>query len=203
VLDDALRRVGQEGARMAALVEDLLLLTRLDEWRPLESDPVDLSQLGREVLKDLSAMHPAHGTVDEIDDAVTTTGDGTQLRQVLSNLVSNAYVHTPSDTHVRLRVKRDGEQCVVEVEDDGPGMDPDAASHAFERFWRGSPARSGPGSGLGLAIVAGIVAAHQGSVELTTAPGRGVTVRVILPALPARVLSLPDRGSETDLTDLL
>jgi two-component system OmpR family sensor kinase len=184
-IDDALRRVGQESARMAALVEDLLLLARLDEGRPLGHDPADLSQLARDVLTDLSPSYPSHITVDEIDDGVTTTGDSIRLRQVLSNLLSNAFVHTPSGTAVRLRVKREGEQSVVEVEDDGPGMDADDGPRAFERFWRGSPARSGPGSGLGLSIVASIVAAHQGSVEMTTAHGRGTRVRVSLPAVPA------------------
>jgi two-component system, OmpR family, sensor kinase len=181
-IDDAFRRVGQEGARMATLVEDLLLLARLDEGRPLGDGSVDLSQLARDVLEDLSAMHPSHPTADEVDDRVTATGEGIRLRQVLSNLLVNAYVHTPSGTHVWLRVRREGEQSLVEVEDDGPGMDPEDGRHAFERFWRGSSARSGPGSGLGLSIVAGIVAAHQGKVELTTAPGRGTTVRVTLPA---------------------
>jgi len=81
-------------------------------------------------------------------------------------------------THVRLRVQRDGGQSLLEVEDDGPGMDTDDGRRAFERFWRGSPARSGPGSGLGLSIVSGIIAAHGGKVDLSTAPGRGTTVRV-------------------------
>ena len=167
---------------MAALVEDLLLLARLDEGRPIGDEPVDLSQLARDVVMELSAMYPSHPTVDEIDDGVTTTGDGGQLRQVLTNLLSNAYVHTPSGTRVRLRVTRDSVQSLVEVEDNGPGMAPDDGPRAFERFWRGDPARSGPGSGLGLSIVSGIVAAHHGSVEMTTAPGRGTTVRVTLPA---------------------
>jgi two-component system OmpR family sensor kinase len=191
-IDDALRRVGQESARMAALVEDLLLLARLDEGRPLGDDAVDLSQLARDVLEDLSAMYPSHPTVDEIDAAVITTGDSTRLRQVLSNLLANAYVHTPSDTHIRLRVRRDGDQSLVEVEDDGPGMGPEDGGRAFERFWRGSPSRSGPGSGLGLSIVAGIIAAYRGKVELTTAPGRGTTVRVTLPASPG----LPTLGRQ-------
>ncbi len=180
-IDDALRRVGQEGARMAALVEDLLLLARLDEGRSLGNEPVDISQLARDVLTELSVMYPSHPTLVEIDDAVMTIGDGSQLRQVLTNLVSNAYVHTPSSTRVRLRVACDGEQAVIEVNDNGPGMEPDDGPRAFERFWRGNPGRSGPGSGLGLSIVSGIVAAHHGSVEMTTAPGRGMTVRVLLP----------------------
>ena len=195
-INDALRRVGKESARMAALVEDLLLLARLDEGRPLVNEPVDLSQLARDVLAELSPMYPSHRTFDEIGDAVTTIGDGVRLHQVLSNLLSNAYVHTPSGTPVRLRVRRDGEQSVIELEDDGPGMDADDGPRAFERFWRGSPARSGPGSGLGLAIVTSIVAAHQGSVELTTAPGRGTKVRVILPRLAAQARSSTNHDTD-------
>jgi two-component system OmpR family sensor kinase len=125
--------------------------------------------------------HPSHPTIGAIDDGVMTIGDASQLRQVLTNLVANAYVHTPAGTSVTLRVTRDGALNVVEVEDNGPGMDPDDRQRAFERFWRGSPARSGPGSGLGLSIVSGIVAAHHGSVEMTTATGHGTTVRVSLP----------------------
>jgi two-component system, OmpR family, sensor kinase len=192
-IDDALRRVGEEGARMAGLVEDLLVLARLDEGRPLGNEPVDLSQLARDVIMELSAMYPSHPTVDEINDGVTTIGGGSQLRQVISNLVSNAYIHTPSGTRVWLRVTREGEQSVVEVEDNGPGMEPDDGPRAFERFWRGNPARSGPGSGLGLSIVSGIVAAHHGGVEMTTAPGRGTRVRITLPA-PLRQIS-PVEGS--------
>jgi two-component system, OmpR family, sensor kinase len=180
-VDDALRRVGQEAARMATLVEDLLLLARLDEGRPLGNERVDLSLLARDVLMELSAMYPSHLMVDEIDDGVITIGDGSQLRQVLTNLVSNACVHTPAGTRVWLRVARDGEQGVIEVTDNGPGMEPEDGPRAFERFWRGNPGRSGPGSGLGLSIVSGIVAAHHGNVAMTTAPGRGTTVRVVLP----------------------
>jgi len=181
-LEDALRRVGHESARMAALVEHLLLLARLDEGLPLGNGQVDLSQVARDVFTEISAMYPSHDTLYDIDDDVTTNGDGIRLRQVIGNLASNAFVHTPSGTSVRLSVKRDGAQSVVEVEDNGPGMDPGDGPRAFERFWRGSPARSGPGSGLGLSIVAGIVAAHHGSVELITEPDRGTKLRVTLPS---------------------
>lgn len=179
---------------MAALVEDLLLLARLDEGRPLGNDLVDLSQIAHEVLEDLSAMYNTLHVVDEIDDFVTATGDSIRLRQVLSNLVSNAILHTPSGTHVRLSLKRDGEKSLIEVQDDGPGMDSEDATRSFERFWRGSPARRGPGSGLGPSIVAGIVAAHQGTVEMTTELGRGTKVRVILLARPAPVFLAESLG---------
>jgi two-component system, OmpR family, sensor kinase len=179
-IDDALRRVGQESSRMGSLIEDLLLLARIDEQRPLRHDPVDLAALVHEVLAERSAMYPSHPTTVEIDDVVVTTGDEVRLRQVVANLLANAYVHTPPGTHVRIRAKQVGDTSVVEVEDDGPGLEPDDSARAFERFWRGSPRRSGPGSGLGLSIVAGIVAAHHGSIDLITAPGRGMTVRVTL-----------------------
>jgi two-component system OmpR family sensor kinase len=128
-----------KSARMASFVEDLLLLARLDEGRPLGNEPVNLSQLARDVLVELSAMYPSHRTADEIDDGVTTIGDESRLRQVLTNLLSNAYIHTPSGTRVQLLVKRDGQQSVVEVEDDGPGMKSGDGQRAFERFWRGNP----------------------------------------------------------------
>jgi two-component system OmpR family sensor kinase len=169
---------------MGALVEDLLLLARLDEKRPLGNEPVNVAELARDVLTERSAMYPSHRTTAEIDEGVQTVGDPARLRQVLANLLTNAYVHTPAGTSVWLRVRRDGAECVIEVEDDGPGMDPEDSVRAFERFWRASPGRSGPGSGLGLSIVAGIVAAHRGSIEMTTAPGRGTTVRVTLPSTP-------------------
>jgi two-component system, OmpR family, sensor kinase len=183
-IDDALSRVGQESARMASLVEDLLLLARLDDGRPLGTDPVDLSQLSLDVTADLSAMYSSHPTVADIDDDVIAPGDEVRLRQVLANLLVNAYVHTPPGTRVRVRVTRADDTSVLEVHDDGPGMDPDDGHRAFERFWRANPARSGPGSGLGLSIVAGLVAAHHGTVELTTAPGEGTSVRVVLPNSP-------------------
>jgi two-component system OmpR family sensor kinase len=107
-IDDALRRVGQESARMAALVEDLLLLARLDEGLPLGHDIVDLSQVVRDVLTDLSPMYPSQVTVDEIDDGIATPGDSLRLRQVLGNLLSNAFVHSPSGTRVRIRVRSQG-----------------------------------------------------------------------------------------------
>ena len=183
-IEDALRRVGREGARMATLIEDLLVLARLDARQPFGNDPVDLSQLARDVSAELSPMYPSQRTVDEIDDAVTAIGDGNRLRQVLTNLLANAYIHTPPGTSVVLRVNQTDDKIVVEVEDDGPGMEPAEIQRAFERFWRANPARSGPGSGLGLSIVTGIVTAHRGSIEMTSVPGGGTTVRVILPAAP-------------------
>lgn len=183
-IDEALRRVGQEGARMAALVADLLLLARLDEGHPFAYEPVDLSRLSLDVLDGLLSAYPTRYVVTEIDPDVTTTGDETQLRQVLNNLITNAFAHTPSGTRVWVGVHREGEQAILEVADDGPGMESANATRAFERFWRASTARSGSGSGLGLAIVAGIVTSHHGSVDLTTAPGNGTKVQVILPLTP-------------------
>lgn len=181
-LDDALRRVGQESARIAALVEDLLLLARLDEGHSIRYGQVDLSQLARNVVRDLSVMYPSHDVSEKIDEEVLTTGDDSQLRQVLANLLTNAFIHTPSGTRVRILVRRDDNQSVVEVSDNGPGMDSADLPRAFERFWRSSSARGGRGSGLGLSIVAAIVDSHQGTVDISAASGKGLKVRVSFPS---------------------
>ncbi|HUZ21135.1 MAG TPA: HAMP domain-containing sensor histidine kinase [Acidimicrobiales bacterium] len=192
---DALRRIGQESARMATLVEEMLLLARLDDGRALDRCRVDLADLVRDAALDASVTHPSRDVVSEAAPGVAATGDEARLRQVLSNLVTNALVHTPDGTEVRIRAYRAGASCVVEVADDGEGMDAASAASAFDRFWRGQPGRSGPGSGLGLSIVAGIVAAHHGEVKMTTAPGAGVTVRVSLPAAPDRSDRDRDEGA--------
>jgi two-component system OmpR family sensor kinase len=121
-------------------------------------------------------------------DPVTVSGDDALIRQVLANLLGNVRVHTPPSAGVEVRVHRAGDVAVVEVADQGPGMAPEVAAHAFERFFRADPARAREtgGSGLGLSIVASIVAAHQGHAEILTAPGAGTTVRVTLPVAPAR-----------------
>jgi two-component system OmpR family sensor kinase len=180
-VDDALRRIGQETERITTLVEDLLLLAHLDEGLSLESSPVDLSALARDAVLDASATHPSRTVISGIEDDVVTAGDEARLRQILANLVTNALVHTPDGSTVNVTVRTEGGCCVLEVADDGPGMDVASASHAFERFWRGDPGRRAPGSGLGLSIVKSIVAAHSGTIDLTTAPGLGVRVHVALP----------------------
>ncbi len=182
-LDQAMRRTEQESVRMASLVDDLLLLTRLDEGRPLAREVVDLGVLGVDAAADARAVAPDRVITADVAADVTVEGDEDRLRQVVGNLVGNALVHTPAGTPVSVRVHNGGGHAVIEVHDDGPGMTPDVAHRAFERFSRADASRSrhAGGAGLGLAIVRAIVAAHGGSVALESTPDSGTTVRVDLP----------------------
>ena len=171
----ALDKVEEESARMTSLVEDLLLLARLDAGRPLEKAPVDLTRLLVEAVSDARVLAPDHRwRVDVPDDAVDAPyqvlGDELRLHQVVTNLLTNARKYTPAGTTVTVTVRHDG----FAVHDDGPGFPPDLVDHAFERFVRGDAARTRGeevGVGLGLALVDAIVAAHGGTVRLTSAPG--------------------------------
>jgi two-component system OmpR family sensor kinase len=182
-LDQAMRRTESESVRMASLVDDLLLLARLDEGRPLARDAVDLGVLGVDAAADARAVAPDRAITAEVAEGVTVDGDEDRLRQVVGNLVGNALVHTPAGTPVSVRVHNGGSLAIVEVHDHGPGMTADVAERAFERFSRADASRSrhAGGSGLGLAIVRAIVVAHGGHVVLESAPGAGTTVRVELP----------------------
>lgn len=188
-LDQAMRRTEQESVRMASLVDDLLLLTRLDEGRPLAREVVDLGVLGVDAAADARAVAPDRVITADVAADVTVEGDEDRLRQVVGNLVGNALVHTPAGTPVSVRVHNGRGRAVIEVHDDGPGMTSDVVDRAFERFSRADASRSrhAGGSGLGLAIVRAIVVAHDGTVGLESAPGAGTTVRVELPRLRAEV----------------
>jgi two-component system OmpR family sensor kinase len=170
---------------MRGLVEDLLLLARLDQGRALALEPVDLAALAADAVLDASATHPSRQVSLRAPEPVLVQGDEARLRQVLANLLSNALVHTDATTTVEVRAERRGDAALLAVGDDGPGMQPDNAARAFDRFWRADPSRTrariGAGLGLGLAIVRSIVAAHHGEVHLDTTPGAGTTVRVVLP----------------------
>ena len=180
-LEDAMRRVGQESSRMAVLVEDLLLLARLDEGRPLERVEVDLASIVRDAVIDASHTHPSRDVRDLSDGRVSVRGDEDALRQVVANLLANALTHTAPSSAVTVRVAQERGAAVIEVADEGPGMDAAAAAHVFDRFWRADASRSRPGSGLGLSIVAAVVAALGGEVTLETDPASGTTARVRLP----------------------
>ncbi len=182
-LDVAMRRTEQEAVRMGSLVEDLLLLARLDQGRPLQRVPVDLDVLVRDAVRDAGAVDPVHPVTAVAAGGVVVPGDADRLRQVVTNLVGNARVHTPPGTPGEVRTSREGDRAVLEVADSGPGMPPEVAERAFERFYRADPARSRHqgGTGLGLAIVQATVDAHGGTVTLRTAPGRGTVVRLELP----------------------
>ena len=186
---DAMRRVEHEASRMGRLVDDMLLLARLDEGRPLDLVDVDLGHIAEDAVRDARAVEPGRPITLAPDDGVVVSGDADRLRQVVANLLANALVHTPPGTPVEVRVRRDGPAAVLEVTDHGPGLTPELAAKVFERFVRADPARTRAtgGSGLGLAIVAAVVEAHGGRAEVESAPGEGATFRVVLPAEEADV----------------
>ncbi len=180
----AMGRIESEAARMGRLVEDLLLLARLDRQRALEREPVDLAVLAREATADFAAVEPERPFEHRLEDGVVVLGDRARLRQVVDNLLANARTHTPAGTPVRLSVRRAGGEAELVVADEGPGIPPEARERVFERFWRADPgrARARGGSGLGLAIVASLVAAHDGTVSVAdgSAPGARFVVRLPL-----------------------
>lgn len=187
-LTDAMSRTEAEAIRMGDLVEELLELARLDQGRPLDLTEVDLGVLVREAAADLAVLDPDRPVTVVAEEPVIAICDGSRIRQVITNLVSNVQVHTPPGTAIDLVARIDGSDTVVSVTDHGPGMDAETARHVFERFYRADVSRtrraSSPGTGgtgLGLAIVEALVTAHHGSVELDSEPGRGTTVTVRLP----------------------
>jgi two-component system OmpR family sensor kinase len=184
-----MRRIEDEGARMGLLVDDLLLLARLDEERPLARDDVDLVRLAADAVHDARALDPARPVLlDAGDGPLVVLGDEARLRQVLGNLVGNALKYTPTDTPVELRLRADGTDAVVDVVDHGQGLGDDEAARVFERFYRADPARTHAegGAGLGLAIVAAVAGAHGGSVGVAATPGGGATFTVRLPLALSR-----------------
>jgi two-component system OmpR family sensor kinase len=193
-LNRLMRRIEDQAARMGLLVDDLLLLARLDQQRPLDRSPVDLLALAADAVADAHALDPDRrielvlGSGDaEPRHALIVLGDDQRLRQVLANLVDNALRHTPAGSPVEVRVGEaalDGRAgAAVEVVDHGPGLTPEQTERVFERFYRADPARSGGdgGTGLGLSIVAALVAVHGGTVQVDSVPGRGTRFRVLLP----------------------
>jgi two-component system OmpR family sensor kinase len=181
--NEAMRRMEQEAKRMAVLVDDLLLLARLDERRDLQRAPVDLTPLVEDAVRDARAVEPARPIDLEAVPQLWVNGDEHRLRQVVANLLTNTRVHTPPGTPVHVRLQRENGHAIVEVADEGPGLGPDSAHRVFERFYRADAgrARANGGSGLGLAIVAAVADAHGGRAMVTSSPGRGAAFRVELP----------------------
>jgi two-component system OmpR family sensor kinase len=185
----ALGRVQSESARMTVLVDDLLLLARLDAGRPLDQEPVDLSRLAIDVTSDTRVARRDHRwQLDLPDDPVLVEGDENRLHQVLANLLSNAGKHTPAGSTVTVAVAVKGTQAELSVTDDGPGIPAELIPDLFERFTRADTSRArnaddaGHSTGLGLAIVDAVVAAHGGSVTVTSEPGK-TRFTVVLPVL--------------------
>ena len=191
-LDRIMQRVEQESARMGLLVEDMLLLARLDQQRPIERRPVDLLTLTTDAVQDARMIAPRRkiGLTVGAGTAFLVLGDEARLRQVISNLMTNALTHTPDGTGIDVRILAGGPDStlpvpsvILEVADTGPGLSTEQAERVFERFYRADQARRRKtgGTGLGLAIVAALVAAHGGTVGVDTTPGGGATFRITLP----------------------
>ena len=179
----AMGRLESEATRMTHLVEDLLLLARLDSGRPLERQPVDLSRLCADVVSDAHAAGPDHQwNLDVPADPLYVPGDDARLHQVVANLLGNARTHTPPGTAVTLSLTADESVAVLRVVDNGPGIPAELQSEVFERFARGDTSRSrhAGSTGLGLAIVSAVVRAHDGTIGLRSVPGH-TEFTVLLP----------------------
>ncbi|GAF49555.1 two-component histidine kinase PhoR [Rhodococcus wratislaviensis NBRC 100605] len=179
-------RIEGEASRMGLLVEDLLMLARLDAQRPLETRPVDLLSVASDAVHGARAVAPDRSIALDVRPGPGTPeviGDEARLRQVLGNLLANAVKHTPATADVTVRLSTTERSVVLEVADTGPGLSEEDAARVFERFYRtdASRTRESGGSGLGLSIVAALVAAHRGSVTVDSRPGEGATFRVELP----------------------
>jgi two-component system OmpR family sensor kinase len=174
--------IERESERMSVLVDDLLLLARLDEGRPLAREPVELDELVAEAVETARAVDPGRAIACSLEPA-PVLGDRVRLRQVVDNLLANTRAHTPAGTSVRVGVSRVNGNGVIEVADDGPGMSPEQVGRVFERFYRADPsrARASGGVGLGLSIVAAVAEAHGGTVSARAEPGAGARFRVELP----------------------
>ncbi len=227
-LDRIMRRVEQESARMGVLVEDMLLLARLDQQRPLEHRPIDLLTLAADAVHDARVVAPERSINLTVGSgtALLVLGDEVRLRQVIGNLMSNALVHTPDGTPIDVRIRSGsfdegpslradaiapGMQppaaelpaagplaAVLEVADRGPGLTPAQAERAFERFYRADQARTSGGTGLGLAIVAALVSAHGGRVWVESPPGGGAIFRIALPLAPEALGTDADADHDAD-----
>ena len=188
----AMERIEAESERMSGLVEDLLMLARIDDAPEVELAPVDLTVLAADAVADARVRAPERrisllGLGGPVAPTVVV-GSEPKLRQVVTNLVANALRHTPAGTPVEVAVGLDAHGATLEVRDHGPGVPPEVATKVFERFYRADPSRgrtAGGGSGLGLAIVAAIVARHQGQVGVARTPGGGATFVVRLPQRPS------------------
>jgi two-component system OmpR family sensor kinase len=174
--------IGRESERMSLLVDDLLLLARLDEGRPLEREPVELGELVTEAVETARAVEPER-PIELAAERATVTGDRDRLRQVVDNLLANVRAHTPAGTPVRVSVAAHDGTAEITVADSGPGLAPDELAHVFERFYRAdaSRARTSGGVGLGLSIVAAVAEAHGGTVSARSGPGAGATFTISLP----------------------
>jgi two-component system, OmpR family, sensor kinase len=183
-VEKAMRRIEDESARMGVLVDDLLTLARLDEVPDTPHSELDLAAIVRDAVDDARAVAPDREIRVEVKGPALVVGDRDQLRQVLGNLLRNAFVHTPAGTPIEVTLEHLAGEVRLEIRDHGPGLPTSDAEALFERFWRSEAGRERGrgGAGLGLAIVAAIVDAHRGDVRAGNAPGGGASFVVTLPA---------------------
>jgi two-component system OmpR family sensor kinase len=179
----AVRRIEDETRRMGLLVDDLLLLARLDQRRPLDRAPVDLTSMINDAVSDARAADPGRNVIARIAAPMVVTGDDLRLRQAVANLVRNALVHTPAGSPVEVTLQSENAHAEIDVIDHGPGVPETQRQRIFERFHRADPLRSRDqgGSGLGLSIAAAVVNAHGGRISVDDTPGGGATFRIELP----------------------
>lgn len=182
---ELIRRIEQESIRMSTLVEDLLLLARLDQSREMEQAPVDLKTLVNEAITSARAAGPAHSiSFDAPDEDLFVLGDSMRIHQVISNLLANARTHTPEGTKISVRLASQSDGITIEVSDNGPGLSQEDQERIFERFYRADPSRvrnGGEGTGLGLSIVDAVMRAHGGSVSVHSELGHGATFKLFFP----------------------
>jgi two-component system OmpR family sensor kinase len=193
-MEQAMTRIGNESRRMSALVEDMMLLARLDQGRPLRHDQVPLSDLVNDALLDFGAVDPERPVEANVQPDVVVTGDEDRLRQVVGNLLTNVRMHTAADTPIELSLSARTGYATLKVADHGPGIDPTHVEHIFDRFYRVDSGRSRDhgGSGLGLSIAASVAGAHGGEITYSNTPGGGATF----------ILTLPRNGAFEDNPDL-
>jgi two-component system OmpR family sensor kinase len=198
--EEAMRRIEEEARRMGVLVEDLLILARLDEAPELRRQQVDVAKLARDAVADARATAPDRTISVDGPAKADVRGDPNQLHQVVANLMRNALSHTPGGTPIEVSVWREGDEVAVRVRDHGPGIPAGAGSRLFDRFWRAEKGRERGrgGAGLGLAIASEIVSAHGGRIHAENAPGGGARFTLHLPA--AETAGAPQTGEPAEPT---
>ena len=181
-LERSMQGISRESERMSVLVEDLLLLARLDDGRPLERERVELDEVVGEAVETAQAVDPDRA-IELHAEPATVLGDRVRLRQIVDNLLANVRAHTPPGTPASVSVTRRNGSAEISVTDAGPGLDEEHLEHLFERFYRADPsrARASGGVGLGLAIVAAVAEAHGGTASASSRPGEGTTIAIALP----------------------
>jgi two-component system OmpR family sensor kinase len=181
-LERSMQGISRESERMSVLVEDLLLLARLDDGRPLEREPVALDEVVGEAVETAQAVDPER-QIELHAEPATVLGDRVRLRQIVDNLLANVRAHTPAGTPASVSVRRKNGSAEIAVTDEGPGLDEEHLEHLFERFYRADASRSraSGGVGLGLAIVAAVAEAHGGTASASSRPGEGTTIAIALP----------------------